>query len=259
MLGVAHFKLRVALQIQNVLSRSEVEPDVPREPLVDVSPQWNNGRGMDLSRSLLIMALAVVATATTSSAQGAPQLETIPQTLARVGESLTDRPSIPSGIADMALVLRETELIVRGTIGSPTKAYLSSDARSIHTDYPLVKPIVLYDSRVQSSRTPGREAKVTVTILGGSIHTGGLTFTSIPEALSELPVGTEGLFLLKRIDDKYQPVGRFFGAVEISAGQIKRPFTRKQAFADEYRGASAAATAQSWVAAVAKQRKTQKP
>lgn len=214
---------------------------------------------MDLSRSLSIMALAVVATATTSSAQGAPQLETIPQMLARVGKSLTSSPSTPSGITDMDRVLRETELIVRGTIGSPTQAYLSEDQRSLYTDYPLVKPMVLYDSRVQSSRTPGRGPEITVTILGGSIQVGGLTFTSKPEALSELPVGTEGLFLLKRIDDKYQPVGRFLGAFEIADGQLKRPFTRKQAFADEYRGASAAETAQSWVAAVAQQRKTQKP
>lgn len=158
----------------------------------------------------------------------------------------------------MALLLRETELIVRGTIGAPTKAYLSSDERSIYTDYPLVKPIVLYDSRVQSSRTPGHGPEVTVTVLGGSIQIGGLTFTLIPDALADLPVGTEGLFLLKRIDDKYQPVGRSFGAFEIAAGQIKRPFTRKQAFADEYRGASASATAQSWVAAVTKLRQERK-
>jgi hypothetical protein len=213
---------------------------------------------MNCRRLVSMMALAALVTSMVSYAQDAPQLETIPQTLARVGESLTSRPTIPSGIVDMALVLRETELIVRGTIGSPTKAYLSEDQRSIYTDYPLVKPIVLYDSRVQSSRTPGRGPEMTVTILGGSIQIGGLTFTSIPEALSELPVGTEGLFLLKRIDDKYQPVGRFFGAFEISAGQIKRPFTRKQAFADEYRGASAAATAQSWVAAVAKRHQERK-
>jgi hypothetical protein len=55
-----------------------------------------------------------------------------------------------------------------------------------------------------------------VTILGGSIQSGGLTFTLFPEALRELPVGTEGLSLLQRIDGKYQPAGRFFGAFEIS-------------------------------------------
>jgi hypothetical protein len=213
---------------------------------------------MNCRRLVSIMALAALVTSIASYAQDAPQWETIPQTLARAGESLTDRPSIPSGIADMAEVLRQTELIVRGTIGSPSKAYLSKDERSIYTDYPLIKPIVLYDSRPQSSRTPGLGPDIAVTVLGGSIQIGGLTFTLTPRALPELPVGTEGLFLLKRIDDKYQPVGRFLGAFEISAGQLKRPFTRKQAFADEYRGASASATAQSWVAAVAKQHQERK-
>src|SRR5258708_3333775 len=163
-------------------------------------------------RLVSMTALAALVVSMASHAQDAPQLETIPQRLARVGESLTDRPSVPSGIADMAVVLRETELIVRGTIGAPTKAYLSKDQRSIYTDYPLIKPSVLHDSRVQSSRAPGLGPEVTVTILGGSIQIGGLTFTLTPQALSELPVGAEGLFLLKRIDDKYQPVGRFLGA-----------------------------------------------
>jgi hypothetical protein len=213
---------------------------------------------MSFLRPVLIMAVAVVVTSLASYAQDAPQLETIPQTLARVGESLTDRPSIPSGIAEMAQVLRQTELIVRGTIGSPTKAYLSKDQMAIYTDYPLIKPIVLYDSRVQSSRTPGLGPEVTVTVLGGSIQSGGLTFTLIPQGLPELPVGTEGLFLLKVIDDKYQPVGRFLGAFEIVGNQLRRPFTPTQRFADEYRGASASSTAQSWVAAVTKARQSQR-
>lgn len=213
---------------------------------------------MKLLRLVSIMMLAALVTSMASYAQDAAQLETIPQTLARVGESLTDRLTIPSGTADMAEILRQTELIARGTIGSPSKAYLSTDQRAIYTDYPLINPIVLYDSRLQSSRTPGLQPEITVTVLGGSIQIAGLTFTLIPEALHELPVGTEGLFLLKRIDDKYQPVGRFFGAFEISGDQLRRPFTRKHLFADEYRGAPVSETAQSWVATVAKQHQEQK-
>ncbi len=124
---------------------------------------------------------------------------------------------------------------------------------------PLINPIVLFDPGVSSSRTPGLAPGSTGTILGGgTIQIGGLTFTSKPEALPELPVGTEGLFLLRRIDDKYQPVGRFFGAFEIADGHLKRPFTTKENFADEYRGAPASATAQSWVAAVAQHYKERK-
>jgi TonB family protein len=186
------------------------------------------------------------------------QLETIPQTLARVGESLTSSPSIPSGIVDMDDVLSETELIVRGRIGSPRKAYLSPDQRDIYTDYPLIKPTVLYDSTAQSSRTPGPGADMAVTVLGGAIQRGGLRYTLMPEALPELPVGADGLFLLQLIDFKYQPVARFLGAFEISDDRLVRPFTRKNRFADEYRGASASATARNWVAAVAKLRQERK-
>src|SRR5262245_2506721 len=145
---------------------------------------WMVGRVFMTCRHIVsIVPLVVFVMNMASYAQESPQLETIPQRLARVGESLTSRPSTPSGVADMADVLKQTELIVRGTIGPPTKAYLSKDQRAIYTDYPLVKPVVLYDSRPRSSSTPGLAPAITVSILGGSVEIGGLTYTVIPEAL----------------------------------------------------------------------------
>jgi hypothetical protein len=123
----------------------------------------------------------------------------------------------------------------------------------IFTDYPLINPIVLFDSGASPSRVPGPANGITVTILGGgSIQIGGLTFTSSADALPSLPTGTEALFLLKRVGDQYQLAGRFYGAFEIADDHLRRPFTTKDDFADEYKGRSASATAQSWVAAVAK-------
>lgn len=207
---------------------------------------------------LVSILVLVIVTSIASYAQDPLQLETIPQTLLRVGESLTDRLTMPSGDSDMTEVLRQTELIVRGTIGLPTKAYLSKDQTTIYTDYPLIKPVVLYDSRGQSSQSPRLAPEITVTVRGGSIQVGALTFTLISEALRELPVGAEGLFLLKSIDGKYQPVGYFFGAFEISGDRITRPFTQARGFAAEYRGASVSETAQTWVAALAKQHQERK-
>jgi len=84
-----------------------------------------------------------------------------------------------------------------------------------------------------------------VTILGGgSIQIGGLTFTHKADALPELPTGAEALFLLKRVGDKYQLAGRYYGAFEIMDGRLKRPFTTKERFASKYRGTSASATTQ---------------
>jgi hypothetical protein len=97
---------------------------------------------MNFLRFVSIMTLVALVTSMAGYAQDASQLETIPQRLARVGESLTSGPSIPSGVGpDMAEVLRQAELIVRGTIGSPTKAYLSKDQRDIYTPlkFPAIK------------------------------------------------------------------------------------------------------------------------
>src|SRR5206468_6061364 len=60
---------------------------------------------MNCRRLVSMMALVALVTSVVSYAQDAPQLETIPQTLARGGESLTSRPTIPSGTVSMTLAL----------------------------------------------------------------------------------------------------------------------------------------------------------
>jgi hypothetical protein len=197
------------------------------------------------------MALAVLGTVTTSYAQD-PR-STIPDALAQAGVSLSRHTTTPSGVApDITRILRDTDVIVRGTIGPP-RTYLSKDEKDLYTDYPLINPIVLFDPGVSSSRTPGLAPGITVTIFGGgTVRIGGLTFTSKPDALPELPTGAEALFLLKRVGDQYQLAGGYYGAFEITDGQLKRPFTTKENFADDSRGASASATAETWVAAIAK-------
>jgi hypothetical protein len=206
---------------------------------------------MKISHSLLIMALGVLATATIGYAQDFRS--TIPEALARAGESLSRHTTTPSGVApDMSEILQDTDVIVRGTIGQPT-TYLSKDQRDLYTDYPLINPTVLFDPAVSSTGTPGPAKGIIVTILGGgSIQIGGLTFTQKPDALPELPTGAEALFLLKRAGEKYQLAGGYYGAFEITDGQLRKPFVKKEKFANEYRGTSASATTQSWVTAVAK-------
>ena len=65
---------------------------------------------------------------------------------------------------------------------------------------------------------------IVIILGGGSIQIGGLAFTHKADALPELPTGAEALFLLKRVGDQYQLAGRYYGAFEITDGQLRKPF-----------------------------------
>jgi hypothetical protein len=84
---------------------------------------------------------------------------------------------------------------------------------------------------------------VIVTILGGTVQIGNLTFTSIHEALPSLEVGDQYLLLLKRAGDTYRIAGNYYGVFQISHGKLFRR-TKKQGFAEGYEGASAQKVAQ---------------
>jgi hypothetical protein len=66
------------------------------------------------------------------------QLKTIPTLLAEHGNDLRSGASVPSGAApDLDVILRDTDLIVRGVVGNP-RSYLSDDQMTIFSDYPIV-------------------------------------------------------------------------------------------------------------------------
>lgn len=166
---------------------------------------------------------------------------TIPEKLAEAGKSLIAGTTVPSGPPpSVQEIIRGTDTLVRGIIG-PGRAYLSEDQREIYTDYPIEKPLILFQSAPVSSARPGVMPRITVTVSGGTVTVGNLTFTSMVDALPTLQPGTECLLLLKRIGDRYQIAGAYYGAFGIEHGKSK-PLTKKQGFAREYDGASAQAT-----------------
>ena len=167
------------------------------------------------------------------------QLKTIPQQLAEQGIDLTSGTSVPSGAPpNLDVVLRDADVIVRGIVGNP-RSYLSDDQITIFSDYPIVKPAVLFDKTVVSSPMPGFR-EIVVTLEGGKVTLGGLTFTVIPEGLPGLNPGSECFLLLKRMRGKLYVAGDgYLGAFEISPDNRLMPLTGARGFAPAYRGAAA--------------------
>jgi len=146
-----------------------------------------------------------------------------------------DSAGIPSGPPPTVNdVLADTDVIVRGVLGEP-KTYLSEDQAVILTDYPIIKPSILYQSTATRTLTPGLPA-ITITLLGGTYTRNGLSFTTKHEALPLPDPGIEGLFLLTRVGDQYRIAGRYFGAFKTTNGRVAN-LAMKRDYAPEYDGA----------------------
>jgi hypothetical protein len=161
-------------------------------------------------------------------------VETIPQRLARTGTSLTSGPSVPSGVApSLDRLLQDTDLIVRGVVGTAPRSYLSDDQTEVLTDYSILNPKVMYQRTTVGLRNDSRV--VTVTMLGGTVEINGLTFTSGHAALRELTPGNEGVFCLKAVGNQNRIALTYFGAFDVRSTELV-PLVRKSGFAPEARG-----------------------
>jgi hypothetical protein len=180
----------------------------------------------------LLAVMALLGVSTRAYAQG----ETVLEAIAR-GASGRIRTAPSGKPPEVATVLRSTDLVVRGTLGEP-QSYLSPDQRDVYTDYPLERPVVLFQKRQTASDKPGITPAITVTQLGGTISLNGVKFTQTEDGLPPLKPGSEGLFLLTRINDRYWIAGTFFGAFGIVDGKLKT-LTSMQSFAKEFDGAPA--------------------
>lgn len=191
-----------------------------------------------LTRSLL--ALAAVAVSISVHAQR----ETIPEAIARGATGRTR--SAPSGATPtIAELVRDTDAVVRGIVGVH-RSYLSEDKRDIYTEYTIIQPEILYQADVVTTATPGVLPTITIAQLGGTVAVNGVEFTQTELGLRLLQTGTEGLFLLKRVGNRYHIVRTFYGAFAISNGKLV-PLTPRDDFAPEYRDAPAAQAAEEMV------------
>lgn len=172
------------------------------------------------------------------SAIMAAQEPTIPERLVQAGTSLTGGTTVPSGPAPaIDAILRQTDAVIRGTVVE-SGSYLSADKREVYTDYRVENPRYLYERKALSSNRPGAQAAPIVTLVGGTVTIGALTFKSVHEALPQLERGREYLLFLRQVGGKYEIAGRYYGAFDTTGGAL-RPAARKQGFAAEYRGTPA--------------------
>src|SRR5437763_1072447 len=162
-----------------------------------------------------------------------PERPTIRESLAKSGRSLEGTMTIPSGPAPtMAEILADADTLLIGTVGQ-SRSRLSSDELDIFTDYEIQNPVVLYQRNIASTPTPQLARPIVVTLEGGAVVIGGLTYTETALALPQLAEGMRCVFLLKHVGDTYRVAGRFYGIFSISDGRLA-PLTPKQGFAPEY-------------------------
>jgi hypothetical protein len=174
-------------------------------------------------------AVITITVLTVSQSAGTSRL-TIPEMMATGAvESIATEPS---GVAPPVVsILRETDLVVTGTIGEP-RGYLSDDQLDVQTDYPILGAVILFQSQRTIAKS-GVSRDVTVTQLGGTAMVGQTPFTEQQPALGPLPSGRQGLFLLRHVGNKYWIAGTYFGAFDITNGRLM-PLTSKPNFAAEY-------------------------
>jgi len=169
------------------------------------------------------------------SGSASSQSPTIPEMLAKAGTPLTLNLDVPSGPApSVDQLLETTDVVVRGVVEAP-RSYMSPDERDVWTDYVIRNPRILYQSSPDLSHKPGTTAAFTVTIYGGAIEINGLAFKSDHAALPLLTAGQEYLLLLQQRDRKYFIAERYFGAFRVANGSVE-PSTKKNGFAEDYKG-----------------------
>ena len=183
---------------------------------------------------------------------------TIPEALARAGRDMGRFFGVGGGtLGDPSSseylhrftdrLLSDTDAIVRGRVGQPLPSYLSEDQMQVYTDYPIADSLFLYRSDVSQSPRPGMLPPATVTLLGGKITINGLHYTSDHMTLRALDPGTECLFLLKRVGDRYFVAGKYDGAFGIKDGLIA-PIRQGVGFPPAYIDAPATKAAEEMVA-----------
>jgi hypothetical protein len=168
----------------------------------------------------ILLTLVLVGAEFTASAQ-IPAAETIPEALARgasgrhhsVGGGTVGDPGSPEYLARW---LATTNAILRGRVGAALPSYISDDETEVYTDYVIEDAVLLYSRNSQAAHTPGMPPSIKVTLPGGTVTVGGLSFRSHYDELPGLVTGTDCLFLLMRAGQRYHIINGFQGAFQVS-------------------------------------------
>jgi hypothetical protein len=117
----------------------------------------------------------------------------------------------------------------------------------VYTDYRISNLVIIYQRRLSPVPTPGVVSSLTVTQLGGTVMVNGTTYTQKEPALPPLETGTQALFLLQHVADKYFISGKYFGAFGIVEGRLI-PLMQREDFAEDYRNMPVSAAIRSMTA-----------
>jgi len=171
------------------------------------------------------LTLVLVAIGFTAVAGQTRAVETIPEALARGASGRIHRVGggtvgDPSSSEYLARWLASTQTILRGRVGAALPSYISDDQPEVYTDYVIEEPAFLYNPWPQAADRPGMPASIRVTLPGGTVTGGGLSFRSHYDELPALPAGTDCLFLLTRVSQRFFIINGFQGAFQISNGRL---------------------------------------
>jgi hypothetical protein len=129
------------------------------------------------------------------------------------------RVSVPP--TSLRELLGETDVVVRGIVGSNPVAYLSDDGTDVLTDYTIQNPqIIALVNRGTTTKAAGAIGPLTVTQFGGTVTVDGHQVSVDHVALPPLKAGTEAVFLLVRSGEKYRIVGKYLGVFAIENGAV---------------------------------------
>ncbi len=167
---------------------------------------------------------------------------TIPEIVARGWGMNAARGCGVAPSPPLSEVLRQTDLVVAGTVGEPS-SYLSDDQRDIYTDHALTDTRVYYQRpssrptlRLEVPGVPPEPPIVGITELGGTATVSGRPFTEDVSysGVKKVTSGMTGLFLLKRRGNRHWLTSPVFGAFEVVNNRLSLLAERRD-FAPELR------------------------
>jgi hypothetical protein len=163
--------------------------------------------------------LACLTTAAISAQQNGPTL----RELARRGAPAPLLRTVQRELVPYPLeqIIPKADLVIHGRVKA-AQSYLSSDERSVYTDY-VMTPIRLLYEPPSASGQPREPKTVTVKRWGGQIALEGVSVTLEDLDLAQFQVGDE-LFLvlaLDKSDGKYQLIGQVSGGFRVRNDRIE--------------------------------------
>ncbi|HEY7290689.1 MAG TPA: hypothetical protein VH583_12710 [Vicinamibacterales bacterium] len=141
-----------------------------------------------------------------------------------------EKPFVP-----FSWVLKQTDLIVRGTLGSGV-AVLSDDETDVVTTYPLISPRVVFPSNYKPYSTPGPQVQpLAISVHGGTTIVEGFKVTVGRDDTPTMNSGTEVIAFLRSDRQRYW-IAAETGIFAVSATRLLIPLSHRRGEHEAYKG-----------------------